>query len=110
MLVVEATRTPTAFARAIAGASSLRLAEGLPAQSQVMDFGACRPPVPAGHGAAGPRTPAVDGPLDDVDADTADIDVLVGLLETAPTDFARGIVFGKLTPRSQIAAVSGRPF
>lgn len=47
---------------------------------------------------------------DDVDPDTADVDVLFGLLESAPNDFARGIIFGKLTLRSQVAAVSGRPF
>lgn len=48
--------------------------------------------------------------FDDVDPDTADIELLCGLLETAPNDFAAGLIYGKLTLRAQLAAISGRPF
>lgn len=48
--------------------------------------------------------------FDDVDPDTADMPELVMLLESAPNAFAQGLIFGKLTLRSQIAAVTGRGF
>lgn len=39
-----------------------------------------------------------------------DRSVLEGLLATAPTPFAAGVVFGKIVLRQQIASVTERPF
>jgi hypothetical protein len=48
---------------------------------------------------------------EDAQADIGcDRDVLSQLLETAPTPFASGVVFGKILLRQQVASVTGRPF
>lgn len=39
--------------------------------------------------------------FDDAQADEASLTELLGLLKTAPTEFARGVVFGKLSLRAQ---------
>jgi hypothetical protein len=43
--------------------------------------------------------------FDDVEPDIADLADLVMLLETAPSPFAQGLVYGKLTLRSQALAM-----
>lgn len=48
--------------------------------------------------------------FEDHDPDTCDRATLQQLIETAPTDYARGLCAGKLSLRIQLALVTGRPF
>lgn len=40
----------------------------------------------------------------------SDRETLDRLLKSAPTQFAKGVVFGKIVFRQQIASLTGRPF
>ncbi|MBK8072903.1 MAG: hypothetical protein IPK34_13210 [Ramlibacter sp.] len=46
------------------------------------------------------------GAFDDADTDTASVATLLDLLKSAPSEFAFGLVFGKLTLRAQIEAMA----
>lgn len=48
--------------------------------------------------------------MDLVDADTCERAELLELLETAPSPFMRGYLYGKLTVRVEIAAMTGRSY
>lgn len=48
--------------------------------------------------------------FEDIDPDTADVEDVLSLLQTAPSGFAKGLIFGKFTLRMQLAAVTGRGF
>lgn len=48
--------------------------------------------------------------FDDVHLPTADRHTIAELLKTAPDDFARGLLYGHLLGRIELAQATGRPF
>ncbi|MDP2371286.1 hypothetical protein [Rhodoferax sp.] len=48
--------------------------------------------------------------FDDAQLPTADRSTIVDLLQTAPDDFARGLLYGQLLARLELAQATGRPF
>ena len=45
-----------------------------------------------------------------IDPDIASREEVLELLDTAPNDFTRGVIYGKLSMRIQMAMVTGIPF
>lgn len=48
--------------------------------------------------------------FDDAHLPTADRPTVVDLLQSAPDDFARGLMYGHILARLEIAQATGRPF
>lgn len=48
--------------------------------------------------------------MEDRDPNTTSADELLELLRTAPTSFAKGLIYGKLRLRMELAATTGRWF
>jgi hypothetical protein len=47
---------------------------------------------------------------DEIQADRADFEELYALMESAPTEFTRGLVYGRIMARMDVAAVTGEAF
>lgn len=76
----------------------------LPVETQAAEAAAARLALPQ-LAALQRQHPQWMGAFDDADTDTASVATLLDLLKSAPSEFAFGLVFGKLTLRAQIDAM-----
>jgi len=48
--------------------------------------------------------------MDDAHLPTADRSTIIDLLQTAPDEFTRGLMYGQVLARLELAQATGRPF
>ena len=97
---VRSQEAPIEFA---AEAGSAQFA--LPVETEAAEAAAARLVLPQ-LARLGRANPAWMAAFDDADTNTASVATLLDLLKSAPSDFAFGLVFGKLTMRAQIEAMA----